>query len=209
MSYRHVISLIIIGLFACCLSACARLTPAPQSAANLSYQNLSPQARQARLNALTQWHIRGALQLRDPQQSLLANYQWQQSTNQFQLNISSSLNLASVVIRGTKGHVELKASDGTTASAKNIPALLAKTTGWQLPIDHLYYWIRTLAAPGSPAKKTYDKYGHVEKLSQGPWHIQYRRYSHYPQADLPTLMRITGPNIQLKIAIKQWQLTTP
>lgn len=188
------------------LSSCTTLAPKLQTKQETSYGSLAPAERLQALKKLTHWQIQGAFHLRQPEHNLLANYDWAQSGEAFQLRIYSTLNFVSTIIQGNSTQVSLESSSGEKASAATVRALLEKTTGWHLPVDRLVYWVRTLPAPDLAAHKNYDSYGHVSSLRQGDWNIRYERFSHLGPVDLPTLMTIQGPDLMLKIVIKHWQL---
>ncbi len=191
------------------LAGCVSLRLPTKSASQIPvFQVISPKVRAHRLSKLTSWDINGALSLQMRNQTSLANYQWQQQgPKHYHLQLSSSLNLYVLSINGTPGSVKLNSNDNKVISGTNAADLVAQTIGYPLPVHDLYYWIRSLPAPGE-AYTHYDHFGHLTQLRQGQWQVQFSHFITTAAGDLPQMLDIHSPELTLRIVIKNWMQKT-
>ena len=190
----RIFSLMLVALV---LSACA-----PKKLGS-NFRPILPVVRQTQLTAVNDWQLVGSFSLRQAQQSIVANYQWQQRDSRYDLHINSALNLFSIKIVGEPGQVNLWRSATNRVEASSPETLMQQELGWQLPLSKLQYWIRGLPAPGS-YEAHYDQWGHIEVLEQDGWIIHYAHYVSYGSNDLPTLLRLEDGNWSAKILVKRW-----
>ena len=156
------------------------------------------------LRNLKQWQIHGAFSLTTPRQNDLANYQWKQNKQSFEINVSSALNAVHFRVGGQPGRVVLTGIKGGPIEAPYAETLLRRVLGWQLPVSGLVYWVRGLPAPGVRVVQR-DQQGRLKVLKQQGWQINYLSYQNVKGIDLPKLMRLRRSSLQIKIVIKQWQ----
>jgi len=91
-------------------------------------------------------------------------------------------------------------------------ALLARLTGWRLPVAGLRYWILGIPDPGPITSQHVNRFGLLAALGQAGWSIRYRQYRETPWGRLPELLSLTrsektGPpaRITVTLRINQWQ----
>lgn len=196
----------LIYLFLICLglTSCISLR-APQTPSN--YQIQTPKQRAGALAALNQWHINGALSVSEAGHTDLAQYTWQEQANQhYTIVFSGPLGIGQQRLQGSPERVTLTNARGQRFSANSAESLLVQQLGWHLPVTGLRYWIRNLPAPGTPADTRYDQYGHLIELKQQGWQIHYQRFQRVHNMDLPSVLLLNNPRVQVKIVVKQWQL---
>ncbi len=165
----------------------------------------SAKTRTNELRKINKWNINGAFSIQHDKKVEIANYSWQQSRGNYSLQINSSLNIYSLLIKGRAGHVTLKESKQKPLRAASAESLLNKRLGWSIPISNLKYWVRGLSANGA-SKSKYDKYGHLVKLWQQGWAVTFSNYINIGRFDLPRTLNIQGHNLKIKIVIKNWAL---
>lgn len=208
-------TLIAGGVILLCLinNGCTSLKLSEKTA---RYQVISKTVRQTKLSTITHYNVRGAFSIA-PQNStagangkpVLANYDWQQNgENHYKIRIFSTLNIYSAFIDGRPGLVTLRQSDKKIYRALTPEGVMWRVLGWSLPIRNLYYWVRGLPASGAAQGANYDVYGHLIRLQQDGWTVQFSAYAPVNGIDLPRLLRLTRPGIEVKIAMKQWQFTS-
>ena len=168
-------------------------------------QHLSWERREATLTTITSWDIEGLTAVRTPDNAWTANLQWQQHEENYALSLWGPLGVSSFQLRGAPGNVILKTGAGKTYRATSPEELLAKETGWILPVSHLFYWVRGLPVPNMPSNMTFDPYHHIKQLNQAGWTIRYLSYTSAKHTDLPAKIYITHPPLQLKIVIHEWK----
>ena len=190
-------------LLLCCLflSACSFVSP--ETTTNLHY--LSWQQRQAELSTIKSWDIQGSLGITYDGKTDIVSFEWQNTGQNYTIDIHSPLNLASVHIAGDAHRVMLWKSGKRCITAATAEELMQDQLGWSLPISSLVYWIRALPSPASPIEfQALDEYNHLMQLQQSGWTIQYLSFMPVDEVDLPTKMVVQSSQVRCKIAIKKW-----
>lgn len=196
---------IIASLTCVVLSGCVSLRAPTLDKQQTSYQKSTPLTRQQRLKALSAWKIQGAVSVKQPKQSFIANYQWTQQQDRIDLSLHSSLDLASMQLSGQPGQITMKTSNGKTIKARSLAQLMQRELGWAWPVQNLRYWVRSLPAPGA-ANMSYNDLGQTTRIRQGGWTVSLSRYQRIDGLELPTFLNIAGHSLQMRIVIKSWQL---
>ena len=175
--------------------------PAKPGARN---ENLTWQTRQAQLQTVKDWHIKGAMAYRTPKDGQSASLAWQQNQQQYQINLFGPLGVGRISLNGTRGkHVTL-IRDGKEFTAHTPEALMQQQLGWHLPIGNLYYWVRGLPAPGIAKSIQYDEFHHIITLVQQGWTIHYERYTATNGIDLPSKFTLQHSTLNVKVVISSW-----
>jgi len=181
----------------------------------LSSQNqrfISFHVRQKQLNHIQNWQIKGAIsgQIATPlsthkKQSFNVYVTWHQQDNAYQINIFGFLGIGMTTLKGNQTSVTLTHAK-QQITANNPQKLLAETIGLPIPIQNLYYWIRSMPVPNIDSHLTLDRYNHMLHLEQLGFHIDYQQYVRIKQHDLPKKMIIRYRNITLRLVITHWQI---
>ncbi|WP_221799174.1 lipoprotein insertase outer membrane protein LolB [Oceanobacter mangrovi] len=178
-----------LALFA---SACALLPGADQ-----------PQ----QLQQLSSWQVQGKLSVRNSSDSVTGYMTWKQDGDRYNLFVSGPLGQGSSRLSGDRQHASLTLPDqDTPMQAANAEQLLYEQLGWSIPVAGLPYWIKGMAAPDSQAAEQRDNYGLLAELQQDGWTISYKRYQQYQGVWLPGLIKLTGYDYKLTLAINDWTL---
>ncbi|OCH98040.1 outer membrane lipoprotein LolB [Legionella jamestowniensis] len=115
------------------------------------------------------------------------------------------LGSGTVLINKKGGLVTLR--DGPkTASSSNAEELLKKQTGIRLPVNNLYYWVRGLPAPGHVQSAKRDSANHLLVLKQSGYVIDYGQYTSVGKTVLPSVIRLQGNGVFIKLVIKRWRI---
>jgi outer membrane lipoprotein LolB len=153
------------------------------------------------LSAYSVWSLSGKISVQEKNETATASLHWHQEGEVYRIVVAGPVGTETLVIRGRPHQVSLETSQGET-SAENEAALLKQVWGKTLPITHLGYWIRGLAAPHEPAR--WSTHAGMTQLSQAGAQINYLEYSAIKGLKLPKKMTITLPAFKIKIAIHQW-----
>lgn len=189
------------GIFiALLLSGCATVpkTTAP------SPSQLTWHQREAQLNSIKNWTLKGAVSVRQPNKASIVSLTWQQQGQQYQQTLAGPFDIGAIKIIGRPGHVALWKSSQEKLVASNPESLLQQAVGWRLPVQNLYYWVRGLPAPNSPAKKQLDASNRLLTLRQNGWQINYNSYQTVNGVDLPNTIVLSTTNLTVKMVIRQW-----
>lgn len=167
-------------------------------------QRMTWRQRQSQIKRFTSWHAKGAIAVKQGKKGFTARMQWQQSAPKvYLLSLYGPLGSGHVTLKGGPGGVTMT-DNKTKKTAKDGEALLRQQTGYTVPVNNFYYWVRGLPAPSSHAELSHDRYGHLVKLIQSGWQVNYLKYTAYKGIDLPAKIVMTRDNIKVKVIINQW-----
>lgn len=187
------------------LSACAAQTPMPTPPVQ---NEQSWEMRQQSLSQLTRWQAEGALSIQTARGTDSMQFNWQlQNQEAYTLRLMGPVGTGYGILKAQPGQSVYFAPQNKVYRGSNPEALLAQVTGWQLPVENLYYWLRGLPAPGSKATLQFDNtHSHLVYLKQDGFEIRFQSYSGVKSVDLPSKLLIENNAIRVKIVITQWQL---
>lgn len=81
-------------------------------------------------------------------------------------------------------------------------ALLARETGWRVPVAALERWVRGL--PAGAARPRFNEDGLPAQLREAGWTIEYRRFDTARTPALPTRIVARNGLLQVRLAIASW-----
>lgn len=161
--------------------------------------------RKEQVDKVAAWELTGALSAKSNNKGWTASLNWvQRGAEDYQIRMSGPLGGGTVLINRKGGTVTYKEGSKTLTS-NNADELLLKQTGIKLPVDNLYYWVRGLPAPGTVEETQYDKFNRTIQIKQGGYTIDYSKYTKVNNADLPSMIRLQGHGVTLKVAVKTWK----
>jgi outer membrane lipoprotein LolB len=97
--------------------------------------------------------------------------------------------------------VVLTTAEPREYSARDAEALTEEVLGFRLPLSGLADWIRGRPSDEAAAKVERDEQGRLRALEERGWKIEYQEY----EGKLPSRMRLTYPDIELRLAISRWE----
>ncbi len=186
----------------CLLTACA---PPPQPSEELPTNKVIPlEKRKSETATISSWQIQGAMAAKNKAKGWSATMNWvQNGPNSYQIRLMGPLGGGAVVIN-KKGSVITFKDGAKTSTSTNADELLLKQTGIRLPVNNLYYWVRGLPAPGGVQSEQHDKYNHLVQLKQNGYTINFTKYTSVKGIDLPSMIRLDGNGVMVKVVIKNW-----
>ena len=95
----------------------------------------------------------------------------------------------------------LKTADMREYRASDPEALTEEVLGFRLPLAGLADWVRGRPSNPQTARVEYGEEGRVRTLQERGWTVEYQEY----EDKLPKRMRLTYPDIELRLAISQWK----
>lgn len=162
-------------------------------------------AKEQKTASVQSWRLSGAIAARTNKKSFSAAIQWaQRGAGQYNIRMSGPLGSGTVIIEKNGSNIVLK--DGNKViQSKDANTLFAKQTGINLPVGYLFYWVRGLEAPGGASSKNASG-GRLTSLQQHGYSIQYERYTKVNNAVLPSVIKLQGRGIFVKLVVKQWAI---
>lgn len=188
-------------LSVCFLTACAPPRPAEEQPIN---KVIPLETRKAETATVSSWEIHGAMAAKNKAKGWSATMNWaQQGANSYQIRLMGPLGGGTVLI-SKKGSTVTFQDGPKTSTSTNADELLLKQTGIRLPVNNLYYWVRGLPAPGGIQSEQHDKYNHLVQLKQSGYTIDFTKYTSVKGIDLPSMIRLEGNGVMVKVVIKSW-----
>lgn len=172
--------------------------------------NLNASVHQTSLEELERWSIKGKLGFKSPEKKQSANFRWQQTPQQFQLNMTSVIGTSLVNMKGDENLVSLVADDETYQDT-DASRLIWRVTGWQIPVEKLRFWIKGQHQRADLVE--ISEQGWVNQLQPNcdnceNWLINYDNYKLVEQTWLPHKVVLHNKinNSQLIIRVNTWNL---
>jgi outer membrane lipoprotein LolB len=189
------------------LSGCSTFSPTANSGA-YAPATLSWTQREHQLQQITAWHVQGVIGIQQSQKSDSSSIDWhQQDSQHFALRLFGPFGAGATEIHGGPGGVQLiSSSHPTPVTAIDAETLVAQQTGWNVPVGHLYYWVRGLPIPAIANRSQMDNTHRLAVLEQDGWTVTYLGYSTINGIELPDKIQLTHAGLRVKLVIKHWQL---
>ena len=158
-------------------------------------------------SGFTHWQLSGKVGIKQGNEAKSAYIRWKNADQHYQITLNGVFGLGKVVITKDAEHVNLKTKN-ESASAATAEELLYKTTGIDLPVKGLQYWIKATSSPFATHSQTQfnEKY-QLTRLAESGWVIRYSKYQKVDDIDLPHKIVVTRKDTTITIIIKQWKQT--
>ena len=159
---------------------------------------------QTQLVNINQWKVTGVISINHDNKNDVAYFNWQQSQDNYTLDLHGPMNLGSVHIAGNKQRTILQQTKNQQIIARTPENLIYRQFGWFLPISNLKYWIFASPAPCKAKALQFDTYNHLIQFTQQGWQINYSNFIALKNIDLPSKIEIKNSKLKIKIIIKTW-----
>ena len=195
--------LVLVLLLASCAGQNTRETGQQKTAAGLSWAQHSD-----RMQQLQQWTASGKLALRSSTQAESASILWQQQGRNSQLQLSGPMGLSATTISSDGRQVEIRQGDELSTLDISTPDAIALSTGWDLPLQALPYWLKGTPSPDSTIQQLEldPETDLLRHLKQDDWEVLYERYKRFNDFMLPTHLRIQRGTTSARVIIREWQV---
>ncbi|WP_339723198.1 lipoprotein insertase outer membrane protein LolB [uncultured Paraglaciecola sp.] len=172
--------------------------------------SLNSTTHQLSLKRLDNWTIKGRLGFKGPEKKQSANFRWQQSPQQYQLNMTSIIGTSLVKMQGNDEGVTLIADDETYQDT-DANQLIWRVTGWQIPVEKLRLWVKGQHQHNDQV--IISDQGWVNQLQPScnncqNWLINYDNYKLVGDSWLPhkVVLNNSLDNSQLLIRVNTWDI---
>lgn len=167
------------------------------------------QDQRALLENISDWQLRGRVNVRYQNESYTPRIQWQQQGHNYRIRLWGTFNAGNTLIIGEPKLVTME-HDGDSITANTPEELVLDNLGYELPISYLEFWVRSLPAPNSYAELEFSNQKHLSTIKQDGWEIAYLDMRQFDGVILPRSVEITGPknDIRLRFVGLSWTLNT-
>ena len=153
-----------------------------------------------------QWQIQGKLGVKTNTDSGSVTINWQQQNNRYGIRVNGPLGQGSARITGDPQLIIIEQAGEEAVTSTAPEQLLQETLGWFIPINDLRYWVQGLPSSGKTINSpVYNEQGMLVAFEQADWSISIDRYKLVDRWLLPHKVKINKGDVQLKLAIRQWQ----
>ena len=147
-----------------------------------------------------EFDLSGRLAARYGQEAFTGNVAWRHAKSADEMLITSSLGAGVARIVRDGDSVVLTTAEPREYKARDAEALTEEVLGFRLPLAGLADWVRGRPSDETGAKLEYDEQGRLRSLEERGWKIEYQEY----EGKRPSRMRLTYQDIELRLAISQW-----
>lgn len=166
--------------------------------------------REAQLQQFLDWQLEGRIAISTEDDSWSGSLQWQQLNQLYDIRFSGPFGQGAMSLTGDPERVVLSTSEGEIIGYQGPEQLMFDQLGWQVPISHLQYWVVGRPHPLDSAEQIeFDEFGRIKALQQSDWRVDYRRYRHYQNLELPDKIFIENHRLSVRLVINNWQQPEP
>ncbi len=158
------------------------------------------------INRLDHWQAAGKLALRTAERSESASLLWEQRDNETHLRLSGPVGLNTTTVHSDGRTLEVRDGSGKTQRLDvSTPDAMIRSTGWDLPLDALPYWLKGLPAPHmtTPFDMQLED-NRARAFTQGGWRVEYEEYRQFGDLTLPTRLLIANGSTRARVLIRDW-----
>lgn len=185
------------------LAAC---TTVPRAARTQDERQALYDGRRADLVAREAWSLEGRLAVREADDGGSGTFRWRMRDENSEMDFHGALGRGAWRLVAGDDGATLEFADGASYRAGSVGELVSRQLGWNIPVESLSWWVRGLAAPGAYRQRLLDERGHIERLEQKDWTIEYGRYREIEGLDMPSSLTARQEDRVVKLAVRSWQL---
>lgn len=170
-------------------------------------------ARRDVLLRLDAWELRGRVALRTPDEGVQGSLHWIFTPAEQRVDLAGPFGGGRVrVVAGPEG-AELRDANNKVYRDASVEELLARVTGWRLPLAGLRYWVVGVPAPDIRARVELDQWGRLQSLAQLGWTVRFIDYVRVGDYELPRRVFIESdaregpdPAAEARFVIDRWSM---
>lgn len=181
------------------LAGCAPLQPLPPGTAPAAYQ----QHAQSVANIST-FALNGRIAILTEKKGFSGSMRWHHHAEGDEIGFYSPMGTQLGQISAGADGVTLTTNDKKTYSAVDAETLTQETLGWSLPMTGLSDWVLGRPTPGEAQMLAWDTSGHILRMRQNGWEIEYPQYMEAEGRQLPGKIVMKSEKLDLKLVVEQW-----
>lgn len=185
-------------LFIACsalLAGCAAMHPAVAPAPAPWEQ------RVADLEHASAWQLNGRAAVALEQQGWQASVDWRQHGGVSDVHLAGPFGAGALTLTLTPAGLSLNGAPPSEAVMGQLQGRL----GFELPLDHLRYWLLGIPDPSSAFELMRNPQDRALRLAQLGWNIDYDKYMPNNGDLLPARLVLTREGVRVRIAVDHWE----
>lgn len=193
---------VLLALPALVLAGCATVAQPPQPQA--AEPPASYPAHAERIATIHSFALNGRIAILTEKKGFSGGMRWHHHAEGDEIGFYSPIGAQlGQISRGPEG-VTLTTSDRKTYAAEDAESLTQQTMGWSLPMSGLPDWVLGRPTAGEVEILAWDAAGHVQRMRQHGWDIEYPHYMESGGRQLPGKVVLRSPQLDLKLVVEQW-----
>lgn len=179
-------------------AGCAHVEPEPRQHDGLSFDE-----RQARLQAIDAWEMRGRLAVDTGERAFQGRFNWLQDDASSTLIVRGPLGAGVLEVSGSPERMVVTAR-GEQRVLEDPEADLSALLGWWMPVDSLRAWLLGLPDPKFGADAQIGRDTVIDTLEQRLWHVEYASYQLSDGLLVPRRIDMAHGQLELRLTVDQW-----
>lgn len=147
------------------------------------------------------WQLDGRAAVAVGTQGWQATLNWQQHGEISEVHLSGPFGVGALVLKRSPDGLSLNGAPPSDA----VLAQLQERLGFELPLDHLRFWLLGVPDPGAAFALKSNEQNRAALLTQGDWGIEYDRYIAVAGDVLPGHLVLSREGVRVRIAVDRWQ----
>lgn len=191
-----------LALMALLVTGCATTpTGAPHTAA--LQQKFAD--REQQLASLNRWSFTGRIAVQAANDGWSGTIHWiQHDPQNYAIDIRGPVGAGTVRLNRSEQGSSLRLSDDQSFTGRDTRALLIEHFGWDLPVDSLQLWIVGRPDASTDKHLELDDAGRLLRLRQSDWNVEYKRYTHAGNFELPEKIFAHNARAQIRLFVDEW-----
>jgi outer membrane lipoprotein LolB len=188
--------LIVLMTLGAVLGGCASLHRTEPAAPAL----LPWDQRLVQLEHAASWQLEGRAAVAIGQQGWQANLDWRQSGSESDLHLAGPFNIGALSIKVGPDGVSLNGAPPSDAVVEQLQTRL----GFELPLEHLRYWLLGIPNPAVPFELTRNAEDRAQHIAQAGWDIDYDKYLPSGGDSLPGRLVLSRADARVRVIVDHW-----
>ena len=190
---RSLLLLVTCALLGACMPTRPSLFPAPPW-----------EQRLTSLRSLGSWQLDGRAAVAVGTQGWQASLNWHQTGPVAEVHLAGPLGVGALTLKRTAQGLSL---NGAPPSAAVVEQLQDKL-GFELPLDHLRYWLLGVPDPGFPFDLVRNDRDRAQQIKQAEWTVEYDGYRPVNGDVLPAhLVASREGGVRVRVAVDHWEVS--
>jgi outer membrane lipoprotein LolB len=158
--------------------------------------------RAVQLQGLSGWRLDGRAAVAAGTQGWQASLNWRENREWAEVHLSGPFGVGSLVLKRTPDGLSLNGAPPSDA----VLAQLQERLGFELPIDHLRFWLLGVPDPNAAFELKRNDQDRAAQLTQHDWTIDYDRYMPVNGDVLPAHLVLSRAGVRVRIVVDRWEL---
>jgi outer membrane lipoprotein LolB len=165
-------------------------------------------ARRAELQRVSRYELKGRVAVAAGGEGFDARLRWVQEGARAQLALAGPFGAGGLQVTSEGDSLSVLTSRGERLGDEDARQLLVSHLGFELPLASLRYWMLGVPDPAKPVGAEVVGDGHLSRLEQGGWQIDYTAYmpvhTHDMGESLPAKVTLQRADVRVRVLVDAW-----